>query len=74
MINEKCGNPRRILLLEENSTLFVLVNMYNANNEPDQLKTIIDLGTFIDSVGDIQNKNIISGNNFNEIFDFFLEV
>lgn len=48
--------------------------MYNANNEPDQLKTIIDLGTFIDRVGDIQNKNIISGNNFNEIFDFFLEV
>lgn len=74
MINEKCGNPRRIVLLEENGTLFVLVNMYNANNEPDQLKTIIDLGTFIDSVGDIQNKNIISGNNFNEIFDFFLEV
>ena len=74
MINEKYGNPRRIVLLEENGTLFVLVNMYNANNEPDQLKTIIDLGTFIDSVGDIQNKNIISGNNFNEIFDFFLEV
>ena len=39
--------------------------MYNANNEPDQLKTIIDLGRFIDRVGDIQNKNIISGNNFN---------
>ena len=65
MINEKYGNPRRIVLLEENGTLFVLVNMYNANNEPDQLKTIIDLGTFIDRVGDIQNKNIISGNNFN---------
>ena len=46
---------------------FVLVNTYNANNEPDQLKTLFDLGEILDCVGDIQNKNIISDGDFNVI-------
>ena len=34
----------RILLLEINidDSLFVLINIYNTNNEPDQLKTLAD--------------------------------
>ena len=40
----------------------------------NQVKTLTDLGEILDSVGDIQNKNIIFGGGFNVIFDFFLEV
>ena len=39
----------------------------------NQVKTLTDLGEILDSVGDIQNKNIIFGGGFNVIFDFFLE-
>ena len=60
--NKKCDNSRRILQLEINidDSLFVLINIYNANNEPDQIKTLHDLGKISDRVGDILNKNIIS--------------
>ena len=51
----------------------MLINIYEANNEPDQVKTFTDLGEILDSVGDNQNKNIIFGGDFNVIFDFFLE-
>ena len=75
VINKKCDNSGRILLLERNidDSLFVLTNIYNANNEPYKVKTLTDLGEILDSVGDIQNKNIIFGGGFNVIFDFFLE-
>ena len=64
------------LLLEINidDSLFVLINIYNANNEPDQVKTFTDLDEILDSVGDIQNKNVVFGGDFNVIFDLFLEV
>ena len=62
IINKKCGNSGRTSLLEINidDSLFVLINIYNANNEPDQIKTLHDLGKISDRVGDILNKNIIS--------------
>ena len=62
IINKKCGNSGRTSLLEINidDSLFVLINIYNANNEPGQIKTLRDLGEISDCVGDIQNKNIIS--------------
>ena len=64
------------LLLEINidDSLFVLINIYNANNEPDQVKTFTDLDEILDSVGDIQNKNVVFSGDFNVIFDLFLEV
>ena len=49
----------------------ILINIYNANNEPDQLKALTDLGEILDCVGDTQIKNIIFGGDFNVIFDFF---
>ena len=51
----------------------MLINIYNANNQLDQIKTLADLGEILDCVGDIQNKNIIFGGDFNVIFDSFLE-
>ena len=64
------------MLLEINidDSLFVLINIYNANNEPDQVKTFTDLDEILDSVGDIQNKNVVFGGDFSVIFDLFLEV
>ena len=63
------------MLLEINidDRLFVLINIYNANNELDQVKTLTDLGEILDCVGDISKKNIIFGGDFNIIFDSFLE-
>ena len=55
-------------------SFFVLINIYNTNTEPDQLKTFTNLGKTFDCVGDIQNKNVIFGGDFNVIFDSFLEV
>ena len=63
------------MLLEINidDSLFVLINIYNANNELDQVKTLTDLSEILDCVVDIQNKNKIFGGDFNVTFDFFLE-
>ena len=43
VINEKCHNYGRILLSEINidDSLFLLINIYKANNESDQLKTLL---------------------------------
>ena len=63
------------MLLEINidDSLFVLINIYNANNELDQVKTLTDFGEILDKVGDIQNKNVSFSGDFNVIFDSFLE-
>ena len=49
IINNKYDNSERILLVEINidNNLFVLINIYNANNKPDQLKTLPDLGEIL---------------------------
>ena len=49
-----------------------MTTILNANNEPDQLKTLTDLCEIVDCFGDIQNKNIILGGDFNVIFYSFL--
>ena len=73
LVNKKCSNSGRILLLEINTggSLFVLINIYNANNEPDQLKTLTNLGEVLECVGDIQNKNTIFWRWFKYNFWFF---
>ena len=75
VIYKKFDNSGRILLLEINidDSLFVLINIYNANNEPDQVKPLTDFGEILDSVGDIQNKNVSFSGDFNVLFDSFLE-
>ena len=75
VINKKCDNYGQILLLEINidDRLFVLINIYNANNELDQVKTLTDLSQILDCVDDIQNKDIIFGGDFNIIFDSFYD-
>ena len=52
----------------------MLINIYNANNEPkNQLKFLTDFGKKFYCVGDIQNKNIIFGGDFNIMSYYFLK-
>ena len=75
VINKKCDYYGRILLLEINidDSSFVLINIYNTNNELDQVKTLTDLSEILECVDNIQNKNIIFVGDFNIIFDSFLD-
>ena len=75
VINKKCDYYGRILLLEINidDRIFVLINIYNANNELDQVKTLTDLSEILECVDNIENKNIIFVGDFNIIFDSFLD-
>ena len=59
------------MLLEINidDKLFVLMNIYNANNKLDQVKALS--GLILDCVNDIQNKDIIFGGDSNIVFDSF---
>ena len=52
--------------------VFVLINIYNADTESEQLEILSDLVSIIDKVNDIQSKNIVLGGDFNVIFDISL--
>ena len=52
---------------------FVLINIYNCNTESQQLLTLTDLQKILQNVGDIGNKNIIVGGDFNFHFNSKLE-
>ena len=52
---------------------FVLVNLYNANTEKDQLNTINELSEILKSVNNISAKQITLGEDFNLYFDSLLE-
>ena len=71
-ISDKSG---RILLVETtiDAAVFVLINIYNANTELEQLETLSDLVSTLDKVKNIQNKNIVLGGDFNAIFESSLE-
>ena len=73
--NKKSDKSGRVLLVEAtiDDTVFVLINIYNANTESEQLETLSDLVSIIDKVKDIQSKNIVLGGDFNVIFDISLE-
>ena len=71
--NDKSG---RVLILEvkiENEVL-LLINLYNANTENEQLSTLSDLSNMLEKIDDINNKNIVFGGDFNLFFEAKLEV
>ena len=74
-INKISDKSGRILLVEAtvDDTVFVLINIYNANTESEQIETLSDLVSIIHKVKDIQSKNIVLGGDFNVIFDISLE-
>ena len=52
--------------------MFALTNIYNGDTELEQIKSLSDLLGILDKVKDIQNKNIVLGEEFNVIFDISL--
>ena len=59
----------RILVIEvkTDDSVFVLINIYNANTEPEQLRTLNDLINILEAFEDIQNKSVVLGGDFNVI-------
>ena len=53
--------------------VFVLINIYNANNEQEQLHTLNDLLNILETFEDIQHKNFVLGGDFNVILNRVLD-
>ena len=61
-----------VLEVKIDSEILILINIYNANTETEQLSTLIQLNDMLINVKNI-NKNIILGGDFNMHFDSKLE-
>ena len=70
----KNDNQGRILTVDADidEETFVLINLYNANTETEQIKTIYELDQLLSDFLD-SNKNIILAGDFNLFFDPSLE-
>ena len=53
--------------------ILLLINIYNANTENEQLSTLSDLSIILEKIDDINNKNIVFGGDFNLSFKAKLE-
>ena len=75
MLNQINDVNGRILILDVKvvDEIFVLANIYNANNEAEQLLTLSEFCNFLNEIDDIKNKKIISGGDFNAHFDSKLD-
>ena len=61
ILNIKRDHLGRILVIEVKTDdfVFVLINIYNANTEPEQLHTLNDLINILETFEDIQNKSVV---------------
>ena len=48
---------------------FLLINLYNASKECEQLNVLTTLCNFLSNITDLHRKNIIFGGEFNVFFD-----
>ena len=51
----------------------MLINIYNANTESEQLHTLNDLINILETFKDIQNKSTVLGDDFNVILNLSLD-
>ena len=51
------------------NSVFVLINIYNANTESEQLHTLNYLINILETFKDIQDKSAVLGGDFNVIFN-----
>ena len=65
----------RILLLDTDidGSNYLLINLYKANTEKEQLKTLTTLSKLLQNIENVQEKNIILAGDFNVFFDKKLE-
>ena len=59
--------------MKVNDNDFLLINLYNANKESEQLNTISTLCNLLDDITDLHCKNIILGGDFNIFFNLTYE-
>ena len=71
ILNIKRDNLGHILVIEVkiDDSIFVLINIYNANTESEQLHTLNDLINILETFEDIQNKSVVLGGDFNVILN-----
>ena len=71
ILNITRDNLGRILVIEVkiDDSVFVLINIYNANTESEQLHTLNDLVNILETIEDIQNKSVVLGGDFNVILN-----
>ena len=71
ILNIKRDNLGRILVIEVkiDDSVFVLINIYDANTESEQLHTLNDLINILETFEDIQNKSFVLGGDFNVILN-----
>ena len=71
----KNDNQGRILIVDADidEETFVLINLYNANTETEQIKTICELDQLLSDFCLDSNKKIILAGDFNLFFDPSLE-
>ena len=64
-------NDGRILILDiqVDDTAFLLINVYNANKECEQLNVLTTICNFLSNITDLHGKNTIFGGNFDVFFD-----
>ena len=74
LIDQKNDENGRILIIEAkiNEDNFIVINIYNSNTEPEQLKTFSILQNMLNDI-EISNKQIVLRDDFNLIFDCKLE-
>ena len=75
ILNIKCDNIGCILVIQVkiDNSVFVLINIYNANTESEQLHTLNDLINILETFKDIQNKSTVLGDDFNVILNLSLD-
>ena len=63
-------NLGRILVIEVkiDDSVFLLINIYNANTKSEQLQTLNDLINILETFKDIRDKSVVLGGDFNVIF------
>ena len=75
VVETKNNDQGRILILDIKicNKELLLVNLYNANIEKEQLDTLTKLSEMLNSILNIVNKNVILGGDFNLFFNTSLE-
>ena len=76
ILNIKRANLGRILVIEVkiDQSAFVLINIYKANTDSEQLHTLNDLINIPENFEDIQNKSVVLGGDFNVILNPSLDL
>ena len=58
-----------VIEVKTDDSVFVLINIYNANTESEQLHTLNNLINILETFEDIWDKSVALGGDFNVIFN-----